>query len=126
MEDEEERFQGAWKKTWDDKECLQARNGDHLITPFECDLCIFLKLKGRYPTVHVVDDKKLVACIRRMNLDAFWSRATTTVSNNLRLARNLVNIPKSIGIESPFLSHGLMPDFDHCGYKIALSMLLMS
>ena len=74
----------------------------------------------------MVDDKKLVACMRRMNLDAFWSRATTTVSNNLRLARNLVNIPKSIGIESPFLSHGPMPDFDHCGHNIALSMLLMS
>ena len=48
MEDEEERFKGAWKRVWNEAEYLIAREGDHLITPFECDLCIFLKLKGRY------------------------------------------------------------------------------
>jgi len=126
MEDEEERFKGAWKRVWDGTEYLHAREGDHLITPFECDLCIFLKLKGRYPNGQMDDDRKVVACIRRMNLDAFWSRASTTVGNNLRLARNLINLPKSVGLSPPFVSHGPMPDFDHCGYKVAVSMLLMS
>ena len=60
-----------------------------------------------------------------MDLDAFWSRANTTVANNLRLVKNLINLPKSIDLDSPFLSCGPMPHCDHCGYHVAVSMLLM-
>jgi hypothetical protein len=48
-----------------------ARNGDHAMVPFECDLCIFRKLQNTSPDSAQPDDRLLMACIRRMNLDAF-------------------------------------------------------
>ena len=50
-----------------------TRNRDHLITPFECDLYVFVKLKRYYPQVSSKMDRKLIACIRRVTLDALWS-----------------------------------------------------
>jgi len=46
LDDEEERIVNSWKRSVDHGEYHSARDGDHLITPFECDLCIFVKLKG--------------------------------------------------------------------------------
>lgn len=126
LDDEEERIVNSWKRSVDHGEYHSARDGDHLITPFECDLCIFVKLKGRYPMNQNQKDRKLAACIRRVNLDAFWSRASTTVSNNLRLVKRLNNLADEVGLESPFVSYGPMPDEDHCGYQLAISMVLMS
>ena len=126
LDEEEDRVKSAWVAVSFQNEYLVARDGDHLITPFECDLCIFIKLKGRYPITQSESDKKLASCIRRVNLDSFWSRAPTTVANNLRLAKNLVNLPKAVGLDSPFISAGPCPSFDHCGYQIAISMILMS
>ena len=72
MNDEDkERFENAWKSKWDDLEHMIARDSDHLLTQFECDLCIFLKLTKRYPLSKSLKDRKLVACILRINLDAF-------------------------------------------------------
>ena len=126
FDEEEDRVKSAWTAVSFPNEYLVARDGDHLITPFECDLCVFVKLKGRYPVSQSEPDKKLASCIRRVILDSFWSRAPTTVSNNLRLAKNLVNLPKVLGLNSPFVSTGPCPSFDHCGYQIAISMILMS
>jgi hypothetical protein len=69
-----------------------------MMTPFECDLCIFVKLKGRYPLDVDKKDKKLVACIRRINLDAFWSRTLTTVANNHRLVKRMNNLSEEVGL----------------------------
>jgi len=43
---------------------LKGRDGDHLVTPFQCDLCHFQNIMDR-------DPEKL---IRRANLDALWAR----------------------------------------------------
>jgi hypothetical protein len=59
-----------------------GRNGDHLLVPFECDLCIFRKLRKHSPDVNREQDKLLLACIRRVTLDAFWSRASSMVNGN--------------------------------------------
>jgi hypothetical protein len=40
-----------------------ARNGDHAIVPFECDLCIFRKLRKTSPDSAQPDDRLLMACI---------------------------------------------------------------
>ena len=103
-----------------------AREGNHLMTPFECDLCIFIKLKGRFLISQSDEDKKLASYIRRVNLDYLWSRAPTTVTNNLRLANNFVNLPNVVRLKSPFISNGTFPGSDNCGYQIAISMILMS
>jgi hypothetical protein len=45
-----ERLQMAWGKSHEpDDEFHFARDGDHCMVLFECDLCIFRKLKKRSP-----------------------------------------------------------------------------
>jgi hypothetical protein len=68
---------------------------------FECDTCIFLKLKQRLPDLIQTQDKLLMACIRRANLDAFWSRATSTVMTNARLIDESIDLAKLVGIDPP-------------------------
>jgi hypothetical protein len=48
-----------------------ARNCDHAMVPFECDVCVLQKLRKNSPDLAQPDDRLLLACIRRMNLDAF-------------------------------------------------------
>ena len=77
--------------------------------PFECDRCIFLKLKGRLLFNNASRDKVLSAAIRRVNLDALWSRESSTVRRNLDGVRKIINISSSVGLTGPFKSYGLMP-----------------
>ena len=84
---EEGRFTVSSK--WKQKESNpldfhEARDGDHALCPFECDTCIFRKLKKVSPNPTSSRDKLLLAMIRRMNLDAFWARARSTVYQNSR------------------------------------------
>jgi hypothetical protein len=69
---------------------LRARNGDHLMCPFQCDLCHFRNMKDRDPLVGDYLDRNLLTAIRRANLDSFWGRAASTVSNNLSSMLNAV------------------------------------
>jgi hypothetical protein len=75
---------------------LIARNGDHLMCPFQCDMCHFRNLKGRDPLRDDYTDRNLLTAIRRANLDSFWGRATTTVSGNLSTMRNIVRTMREI------------------------------
>ena len=125
-ESHEERFANAWKLQWEkDKYCV-GRRGDHLLTPFECDRCIFVKLKARLPMKGAVRDKLLLAGIRRVNLDALWSKESSTVRRNLDGVRKIIYTSTSAGLVGPFKSFGPMPAFDHCGYEIAVDMVLSS
>ena len=102
----------------------QARAGDHMVTPFECDLCVFRKLRQEEPDSQNLKDQYLLTCIRRMNLDAFWSRATSTVMQNTRNAKMMIEKSKKVGIPfGPFRSPGPFPNYDHCGYHVAFLML---
>lgn len=61
-----------------------GRNGDHIMgIPFECDLCHFRNVNLRNPVWESSRDAWTLLVIRRANLDAMWSRETSTVSNNL-------------------------------------------
>ena len=53
-------------------------DGAHLMTTFQCDLCIFRKLQKRNPVVTSKKDELLLGVVRRINLDAFWARARRT------------------------------------------------
>jgi hypothetical protein len=53
---------------------MDARAGDHLFCPFECDGCSFHRLRGEAPDGRSHQDQILLSYIRRANLDAFWSR----------------------------------------------------
>jgi hypothetical protein len=75
----QQRMKSAWgNKHWSAKDFLTGRDGDHLLIPFECNVCIFRKLKGRNPIPSNAQDLLPSACIRRMNLYMFWSQAKAT------------------------------------------------
>jgi hypothetical protein len=58
-----------WRPQEDVARYTHGRNGDFLVTPFQCDLCIFWNLHKRNPIATPQDDL-LLCCIRRINLDA--------------------------------------------------------
>jgi hypothetical protein len=104
----------------------QARMGDHLMVPFECDLCVFRKIFGREPISDHAIDRKAEATIRRMILDAFWSRALSTVRANAKAIQKGCLLSASLGLVPPYLEPGPLPPHDHCGYGVAIQMLLSS
>ena len=125
--EEKSRMEIAWKNIHRDKSDFHVgRNGDHLLIPFECDQCVFVKLRGNRPMERDPRDKLLMACIRRMNLDAFWSRETSTVRNNARRAERQLALSELVGLEGPFIFKGVLPDYDYCGYQVAINILLAS
>jgi hypothetical protein len=105
---------------------LVGRNGDHLMVPFECDLCVFRKLRSRSPIASNPTDDPLMACIRRINLDAFWSPARGTVETNRNEVAFAIKLSETVGLEGPYEAHGHLPEYDHCGYKVAIEMVLHS
>jgi len=126
MEDGDEWFSEIWKSQWDSTKYTCARIRDHMITPFECNLCIFVKLQHRYPIISYDKDRKLCACIRRMNLDVFWSRSSTTIGNNRSQIKKAIKLSKEVGLKGPFKLYSSMPEIDHCEYELAIEMLLAS
>jgi hypothetical protein len=111
----------------DQDQFLRARNGDHLMCPFQCDLCHFRNLKGRDPLRTDYTDRNLLTAIRRSNLDSFWGRASTTVSNNLYAMLNIVRTMKdNFGVTSEsryFSPQGPHPLEDTFGMFAACVML---
>lgn len=116
-----------WRKRGDENRFSCGRNGDHLVTPFQCDLCIFRLLKGdRDPRPSSHQDTHLLVTIRRMNLDALWGSESGTVASH-RSAINLgLKTLETVGVEPPYPRLGPYPREDVFGYKIALQMLLKS
>jgi hypothetical protein len=77
-----------------------ARAGDHLMVQFQCDLCHFCYIQRRSPEPGSVCDRLLLRCIRRANLDACWARESTTVANNTRNVKKLLEKGATIGVGS--------------------------
>ena len=124
---ETERLRLAWGKRHQDKGAFNTgRAGDHLLIPFECDLCIFRKLKKMNPLLDSTRDNLLLACIRRVNLDAMWSRTTNTVVGNRDRIRLGLRLSDQVGLEGPYEHFGPLPFKDHCGYEVAIQMVLHS
>ena len=123
----EMRLRQAWSKKHRTVSAFHiGRAGDHLLTPFQCDWCIFLRLKERYPLNSSHQDKLLMDCIRRASLDAFWSRASSTVEANKRRVEKQLKLSATVGLSGPYTQQEGFPDFDHCGFEVAIGMLLYS
>ena len=126
-QEESARMQTIWKgKIRDPTDFHVGRRGDHLMTPFECDLCIFRKLKMMDPDLKSPQDKLLSGLIRRMNLDAFWSRASSTVTKNAKRAEMMIELSDIIRLKGPFEEEQCYGLTDHCGYKVAATTLMQS
>jgi hypothetical protein len=61
-----------------------------------------------------------------MNLDAFWSRAQDTVHGNRDKLADKLSLSQLVGLKGPCIHNGSYPDDNHCGYEVAIDMLLMS
>ena len=86
-------------------------------------MCIFRKLRRESPNVESLVDTRLLASIRRINLDAFWSRSSSTVTGNKDRLISALKISNSLGLKGPYIHEGPMPDNDFCGYELALQMV---
>lgn len=106
----------------EDEVFLCGRAGDTLLCPFECEGCLYFKLTGRRPVAGDPRSDRVIAILRRANLDAFWARSTNTVRANLRGTMEAISLGDELGIvmlEAP----GPWPiDFDH-GTRAALVIL---
>jgi hypothetical protein len=71
-------------------------------------------------------DALLLACIRRINLNTFWSQARCTVESNRDKAAFVINLFKTVGLLGTYKAQGHLPEFDHCGYEVATQMVLHS
>jgi hypothetical protein len=122
-----QRMQAAWgKKQRAPDDFLRARDGDHAMVPFECNLCIFRKLRDRSPDTANPEDELLRACIRRINLDSFWSRATATMRGNRDKIAQAIGLSATVGLLGPYEAECSLPEDDHCGYEVAIEMVLQS
>jgi hypothetical protein len=102
---------------------MQARAGDHLMTPFQCDECHFQNIMGRNPSVLEPKDSEILEYIRRATLDAFWDRSNSTVNSNRRAAHKLESFGESLGLPSMAPPMGPFPLRDDAGMRIAIGIL---
>lgn len=115
-----------WRPATDLTRHRLARNGDHLLTTFQCDLCLFRNLQGRNPLDDSPKDALLLCCIRRANLDAVWGRESDTVNATLRAVKQMVRMWRHVGLEPSLPALGPFPVGDSLGLNVAIAMLLKS
>lgn len=105
----------------------RARNGDNLVTPFQCDTCHFRNLMNRDPQLNLAQDIRILKCIRRANLDSLWSVEPRTASRTLTECRRGSDIAASLGFKHKlFLPMGPFPLEDTFGMAAAIVILQVS
>ena len=110
----------------EDNRYRKARPGDMLMVPFQCDICHFRNITKRSPLPDKPQDNEVLEYIRRASLDAFWSRETSTVQNNLRLIRRAENSNAELGLPPLVPALGPHPVEDVCGMQAAIAVLIRS
>jgi len=100
----------------DKKRFLKARDGDNLLTPFQCDHCHFANIMKREPLEDLASDVRLMKSIRRVNLDGFWSREPGTVRGALDEMKRGLGIATQLGFaQNLFPPRGPFPQEDTMG-----------
>ena len=67
-----------------------------------------------------------MAAICRIDLDAFWSRATSTVRSNDVLVADSVRLSHLVGLTDPYASKVPFPGDDYFGYQISALIAIAS
>jgi len=97
------------------------------MTPFQCDTCHFRNLMDRDPDPNSYKDIRVQKCIRRANLDAFWSVEPRTVNRTLMECRRGSDIASSLGFRNKlFRPMGPFPTDDVFGMAAAIVILQSS
>jgi hypothetical protein len=95
--------------------------------PFQCEDCHFINIQGRAPNPDNPCDVLLLCCMRRANLDSFWSRERSTVYSNLLEGKRFLATQQLLGIDTSSLPpRGPFPKKDVMGMGVAASFLLRS
>jgi hypothetical protein len=102
---------------------VEARAGDHLMTPFQCDTCHFRNFMGRSPVMTNLLDKEIFGFIRQANLDSFWCRAKSTVAANMREGVHMEKTVDRLGMPPVTPPMGPYPSTDSVGMKMAIAVL---
>jgi hypothetical protein len=87
----------------------EARNGDHLMCPFQCNECQFVNIHKCSSRSGVPQDNLCLVAIRRANLDALWARERATVEANRREALLFISQGESLGFDQPYPPRGPWP-----------------
>mmetsp|Transcript_5370 Transcript_5370/g.7910 ORF Transcript_5370/g.7910 Transcript_5370/m.7910 type:complete len:228 (+) Transcript_5370:2750-3433(+) len=103
---------------------IVGRNGDHLVTPFQCDLCHFRNLMQRDPIEDLPSDVRLLKFIRRANLDAMWASEPKTVASTLSEARRGLSIAHSFGFRSSLFAP--LGPFHVCTLSFSINSIMWS
>ena len=104
----------------------EARTGDHLCCPFQCDSCSFWNIRGRGPIYGNEEDNLTLLCIRRAILDSFWARERSTVVYNNRQVVKYLECCDLLGDLTPLPPKGPWDSGDTFGLRLALTLLLRS
>ena len=125
-EEEKTKLRMVWEgKLRNKRDFQEGRDGDYLMVPFECDLCIFRNLRGTDPGTSASQDLSLETYIRRMNLDSFWSRVRSTVYQNKRQLMNSLELSAIVGLQGSY-EHDEPYEFrDHWGYEVAITLFVI-
>lgn len=98
-----------------------------LCAPFQCDFCWFVNLKGRLFDKRRANDRLNLCLIRRVNLDMFWDKETSTVESSLKLFNQACEVANHLEICPDFMSPRIgWPLGDHLGFGEAMILLWQS
>lgn len=102
----------------------EARDGDHLMTPFQCVECHFVNIQGRLPDPSLQCDRLAEIAITRAILDSLWSRERSTVYANRLMGLKYVNELIDLGFgDSAYPLRGPWAKEDNWGMVVACAML---
>ncbi len=99
-------------------------SGAHLSMPFLCECCWMRILEKRSPQPG--RDDTLVACIRRVNLDAMTGKSEYTIKGHLGRTKRILTFNAKYGKTPTFEPRGPLPPMDLVGMGVALDMMLYS
>jgi len=102
---------------------MEGRDGDHLMTPFQCELCHFRNLYNRNPLPNFQQDVLAMDFMRRVNLDAFWKTARSTVKTNCYQIERCLRTQLKFGIPHILPPVGPFALQDECGMGAAMAVL---
>ena len=91
-----------------------ARNGDHMMLPFQCDISHLMNIYKRVPHESSHQDWLMRLAISCVNLDSFCSRESSTVLANFREEKRETKIKMMFGMEDR-----IFPNKDFFLWKIS-------
>ena len=97
-----------------------------LSSPFQCDHCWFVNLKKKVANDLALGDVRLLAYIRRVNLDVMWSSEPSVVKTAWQNLEKGKRLSAELGLPPVDICVGPWPVADTCGFQIAIEMLRAS